>query len=124
MKITIENWMLLTINNNKELVTRETDISKKFFNTLIIDLSTPPLSTRLWLPAVGSASTPYQSVTTVLNSSAINLYCTYMLSELCTKRIVIPPHLTSVGIRVERFSAERSSDKEEKVAPLLWADTS
>ena len=34
MKITIENWMLLTINNNKELVTRGTAISKKFFRTL------------------------------------------------------------------------------------------
>ena len=33
MKITIENWMLLTINSNKELVTRGTDVSKKFFNT-------------------------------------------------------------------------------------------
>ena len=34
MKITIENWMLLTINNNKELVTRGTALSKKFFRTL------------------------------------------------------------------------------------------
>ena len=33
MKIIIENWMLLTINNNKELVTRGTDVSKKFFKT-------------------------------------------------------------------------------------------
>ena len=33
MKITIENWMLLTINSNKELVTRGTDVSKKFFKT-------------------------------------------------------------------------------------------
>lgn len=33
MKMTIENWMLLTINSNKELVTRGTDISKKFYKT-------------------------------------------------------------------------------------------
>lgn len=33
MKLTIENWMLLTINSNNELVTRGTDISKKFFKT-------------------------------------------------------------------------------------------
>ena len=31
--MTIENWMLLTINSNKELVTRGTDISKKFYKT-------------------------------------------------------------------------------------------
>lgn len=33
MKIIIENWMLLTINSNKELVTRGIDVSKKFFKT-------------------------------------------------------------------------------------------
>lgn len=33
MKVTIENWMLLIINSNKELVTYGTNISKKFFKT-------------------------------------------------------------------------------------------
>lgn len=33
MKMTIENWMLLTINSNKELVTHGIDISKKFYKT-------------------------------------------------------------------------------------------
>ena len=38
MKMTIENWMLLTINSNKELVTRGTDISKKFYKTLVYSM--------------------------------------------------------------------------------------
>lgn len=33
MNFTVNNWMVLTINSNKELVTRGVDISKKFFKS-------------------------------------------------------------------------------------------
>ena len=33
MNFTVNNWMILIINSNKELVTRGTDVSKKFFKT-------------------------------------------------------------------------------------------
>lgn len=32
MKFTVNKWMLLVINSNKELVTRGVDVSKKFFD--------------------------------------------------------------------------------------------
>ena len=33
MKCKVSNWMVLTINNSRELVTRGVDVSKKFFST-------------------------------------------------------------------------------------------
>ena len=33
MNFTVNNWMILIINSNKELITRGVDVSKKFFKS-------------------------------------------------------------------------------------------
>ena len=62
-------------------------------SNLVSFSATPPILTKLLLPAVGSLSTPCQSAIILLQAVAISLYCTYLLPEIELSLLEINLHI-------------------------------